>query len=189
MTIHDDTKPLRVHLVGASGSGTTYVGRALAKELGCALIDTDSIFWLPTIPPFQRYREEQDRQQLLVDVVEAHERCVITGSLCGWGDVIISLLDLVVFLIVPTAVRLERLKRRELKHFGAEALAPGGEMHESYTKFMEWSASYDEGGMEIRSRMKHETWLAQLNCPLLRLEGEGTLESLLDEILRAIGEL
>jgi len=35
---------MRVHIVGASGSGTTTLGRALATQLGCPHVDTDDVF-------------------------------------------------------------------------------------------------------------------------------------------------
>jgi hypothetical protein len=177
---------LRIHILGASGSGTTCLGRVLARELGCAYIDTDGIFWVPSNPPFQRFRAEEDRTRRLTEVVENHPACVISGSLCGWGDPVIPLLDLIVFLFVPTEERLKRLKRREALHFGEEALAPDGYLHENYTKFMDWAAAYDTGGEDIRSLKKHEKWLAGLPCPVLRLEGVLPVETQLDEIQKLI---
>ena len=38
----------RIHILGASGSGTTTLGRALAERLQCRHFDTDDYFWLPT---------------------------------------------------------------------------------------------------------------------------------------------
>ncbi len=178
---------LRIHIVGASGAGTTCLGCALARELGCAYIDTDSIFWEPTFPPFQKFRPEEERTRMIVEIVQTHPVCVISGNFSGWGDPVIPLLDLIVFLYVPTEERLKRLKQREALHFGEQALAPGGYLHQNYTEFMEWAAGYDTGGEDMRSLQKHEKWLANLSCPLLRLEGIRTVQDQLDEILRAIG--
>ena len=93
----DDQKQLRIHLLGASGTGTTSVGRALARMLKCAYIDTDSIFWVPSFPPFKEFRPLDERQSMLRDAVKSNVCCVVSGSACGWGDPIIPLLDLVVF--------------------------------------------------------------------------------------------
>ena len=41
----------RIHILGASGSGTTALGQALAEHLRCPHFDTDDYFWLPTDPP------------------------------------------------------------------------------------------------------------------------------------------
>jgi len=37
---------------------------------------------------------------------------VLSGSLCGWGDPLIPEFELIVFLVVPTAVRLQRVRAR-----------------------------------------------------------------------------
>jgi adenylate kinase family enzyme len=95
----------RIHILGASGSGTTTLGRALAERLQCPHFDTDDYFWLPTDPPYTQQRERTERQQLLMDDITAHDAWVVSGSLCGWGDVAISLFELVVFLSIPHDIR------------------------------------------------------------------------------------
>ena len=112
----------RLHILGASGSGTTTLGRALAERLPCLHFDTDDYFWVPTDPPFTHQRERTERQRLLMDDVTAHNAWVVSGSLCGWGDVAISLFELVVFLWIPHNVRMARLHRREHARFGKRIL-------------------------------------------------------------------
>jgi hypothetical protein len=82
---------------------------------------------------------------------------------------------LVVFLWVPHAVRMDRLHRREHTRFG-ERILPGGNMYEQSQAFLAWAASYDEGGLDIRSRRLHEEWLGTLPCPILCFEEEYTIE-------------
>jgi adenylate kinase family enzyme len=165
----------RIHILGASGSGTTTLGRALAERLQCPHFDTDDYFWLPTDPPFTHQRERTQRQRLLMDNLTAHDSWVVSGSLCGWGDVAIPLFALVVFLWVPHDVRMARLRKREFARFG-ERILPGGDMYESSQAFLRWAASYDEGGLDIRSRRLHDQWLSTLPCPILCIEGEYTIE-------------
>jgi hypothetical protein len=105
----------------------------------------------------------------------AQDAWVISGSLCGWGDVAIPLFELVVFLWIPHDVRMERLHRREHARFG-ERILPGGDMHESSQAFLAWAASYDEGGLDMRSRQRHDQWLGTLPCPIICFEGEYTIE-------------
>lgn len=47
-------KSRRIHLMGASGSGVTTIGRALAGRLALPHHDTDDYFWLPTVRPIGR---------------------------------------------------------------------------------------------------------------------------------------
>jgi adenylate kinase family enzyme len=165
----------RIHILGASGSGTTTLGRALAERLHFPHFDTDDYFWLPTDPPYTQRRERTERAQLLLNAVTAQDAWVVSGSLCGWGDVVIPLFELVVFLSIPQDRRMERLRRREQARFGGRIL-PGGDMYESSQGFLAWAASYDEGGLDIRSRQRHDQWLSTLSCPILCFEGEYTTE-------------
>src|SRR5438132_2377767 len=167
--------PHRIHILGASGSGTTTLGRALAERLQCPHFDIDDYFWLPTDPPFTHQRARTERQQLLMDDLTAHDSWVVSGSLCGWGDVAIPLFELVVFLWVPHDVRMERLHRREHARFGKRIL-PGGDMYELSQAFLAWAASYDEGDVHIRSRQRHDQWLGMLPCPIICFEGEYNIE-------------
>lgn len=36
------------HIYGASGSGTSALGRKISRELGYRFMDTDDYYWLPT---------------------------------------------------------------------------------------------------------------------------------------------
>ncbi len=58
---------MRIHITGASGSGTTTLGRALAAELSCPHFDSDDYFWLPTDPPYTTQRDSEERNRRLLD--------------------------------------------------------------------------------------------------------------------------
>jgi AAA domain len=178
----------RVHILGASGSGTTTLAAALSTRLGCRHHDTDFYFWLPSDPPFQHIRETEARLAMLREDLERPGGWVLSGSLCGWGDPFITLFDLVVFLHIPPDLRMARLKAREIERYGSEAIGPGGAMHGDSTGFLAWAAAYDAGGPEIRSLRVHNDWLASLPSPVLRLERPASVEANLAEVLRALGE-
>jgi adenylate kinase family enzyme len=177
-----------IHILGASGSGTSTLGDALARSFGYIHLDTDDYFWEPTEPPFQQTRERQQRQALLGAALDAHPRWVLSGSLCGWGDIFIPRFDLVIFLCVPQEIRMARLKAREQRRFGKAALAPGGGMHAAHMSFLNWAAAYDEGGDDMRSRRRHEQWLASLPCPCIRLEGLLTVEEQVTRLEKVLAE-
>jgi len=62
---------------------------------------------------FTNPRPREERIPLISASIEENMKCVISGSLCGWGDVFIQYFDLVVFISTPTNIRKERLKKRE----------------------------------------------------------------------------
>lgn len=87
-----------IHILGASGCGTTTLGRAISKNFGYTHFDSDDYFWQPTDPPYTVKREVEERQKLLADDMAKCEKCVISGSLCGWGDIFIPDFDPVVHM-------------------------------------------------------------------------------------------
>ncbi len=177
----------RVHILGASGSGTSTLAAALAAAHGHRHLDTDDFFWLPSDPPFQHRRPHDERLATLGAALAETPRWVLSGSLCGWGDPFIPEFELVVFLLVPTATRLARLRARERARYGAEAIAPGGPLHKASVEFLEWAAGYDAGDPEMRSRAMHEAWLAGLPGPVLRLEGDRPVVEQLERVEASMG--
>jgi hypothetical protein len=123
---------------------------------------------------------------MLGAVLGEHDQFVLSGSLDGWGDPLVPLFTSVVFLDTPTEIRLARLRHREALRFGCRTIEPGGTLHDHHREFLEWSASYDHGTMDGRSRQRHEAWLAQLRCPVIIARGDQPLEQLVGEILAEI---
>jgi len=173
----------RIHIFGASGSGTTTLGRALASRLQCSHFDSDDYYWLPTAPPFQQSRERHSRQKLLLRDLKDADAWVLSGSLCGWGDVAVELFDLAVFLWIPHDLRMSRLEAREMERYGRETVRPGGVWRSETQEFLDWAAGYDTAGVEVRSRALHEVWMASLPCPVVRLEGDFSLSDRVERIM------
>jgi len=175
----------KIHITGASGTGVSTLGRALADKLAISFVDTDDAYWMPTDPRFTAKRPVPDR---LVALQEAQGPggWVVAGSLCGWGDRAIANLDLIVFLSAPKDQRIERLKRRERAWFG-DRIDPGGDMERIHREFIAWAEQYDDPHFTGRSRVMHESWLMEQEAPLLRLEGTDDIARLVAAALKALG--
>lgn len=174
---------VHIHVMGASGSGTTTLGRAIAEKLGVSHFDSDDFFWLPTDPPFTTPRDPEERIALLLPKLLAEQGWVLSGSALKWGQPIEPLYDLIVFLQIDPDLRMERIRHRETSRYG-ERIKPGGDMMVKSREFMEWAASYDTGGPERRSLAAHEQWLATQTCPVLRLDSARMLHELVEEVLK-----
>ncbi len=173
-----------LHILGAPGSGVTTLGKALAAELAWQHFDTDDYHWFTNDDlPFRRRRNPDHRRQLLTQDLNASAPWVLSGSLCGWGDVFIPCFDAVVYLWLPAAVRIERIRAREIARYGAERIEPQGDLHLVYEKFLDWAATYDEPGERSRSRLKELEWMHALPCPTLIIEEELPLSQLMEKVL------
>lgn len=174
--------PCRVHLTGASGTGTTTLGRALASAWSVPHADTDDYFWVPTTPAYTTKREEPERLRLMHELFVGRSALVLSGSLIGWGDSLIDSFDAVIFLSVDHDARMERLRERERVRYGS-AIDTGGELEVAHREFMDWAGGYEDPDTDGRNRAQHESWLAALRCPVLRLDSTRPTDDLVAEIL------
>lgn len=150
----------RLLITGAAGCGTSTVGQAIAERISAKFLDADDYFWLPTDPPYLSKRPADLRLAAVLEALDRSSPAVIAGSIVGWGAPLEDSLSAIVYLWVPPDVRVERLRERESRRFGAPL-----------DGFLEWAAQYDEGKLPGRSRARHERWLSERNCPVHRLEG------------------
>jgi len=156
---------MRILITGASGSGTTTLGQALAAKLRWAFIDVDDYFWLPTKPPYQLRRDPSSRLDMILQELNRHDNAVASGTVMAWGVELENSFDLIVFLYLDTAIRIGRLRQRELEKLGFVDEA-----------FIQWAFEYDTGPSEGRSLAKHQRWLSERTSPILRLEGDLTVD-------------
>lgn len=164
-----------IHIYGASGSGTTTLGRKVSEVLGCTFLDSDDFFWKITNPMYREKREPEELVKVLQEKIGSSDQVVLSGSLVDWGDGLIPEFTLAVRLTADTEVRLARIKDREYKKFG-DRILPGGDMYDQHQQFLRWAEAYDTGSVHMRSKKRHDQWQKLLQCPQLALCGEDSME-------------
>ncbi|SQG00256.1 putative cytidylate kinase [Paucimonas lemoignei] len=163
-------------ITGAAGSGTSTLGYELSEQLSVRHIEADDYFWHPTDPPYQQRVAAEPRCALMLADLRAAPDAVVSGSVMDWGRELEDIFDLVVFLYVPSDIRLARLKRREEQRFGV-----------ARPEFLAWAAQYDSGTEPGRSLRRHREWLEQRQCEVLRLEGDLSRESRVGAVVEKLG--
>lgn len=161
---------MRILITGASGSGSTTLGRALAAKLRADFLDADELYWLPTKPPFQQKRDGAQRRVLLRERLR-NQPIVVAGSIMNWDAESEDSFDLIVFLQVPAEIRVARLRARELAQLG-----------QVDEEFIAWAAQYDDGRMTGRSLARHLAWLAERRCRVVRFSGTQSVAELLSNL-------
>ena len=177
----------KVYIFGASGSGTTTLGAALADALGVVHVDADDHFWAPVDPPYSVKRSLEERFTSLRAATDT-DGWVLSGACDAWSGDILSEADLLVFLFVPAALRIKRLIARETGEFGAR-IREGGDMHGIHTGFIEWAKGYDDPAFQGRSRAAHETWMATRNQPICRIEEDQPVAQSVAQVMAALRQI
>jgi len=162
---------MRVLVTGASATDSSTLGRAVAARWKCAFFDADDYYWLPTLPPFRQKRQRAARLALLLGVLNGASSAVVAGSLIDWGAELEDSFNLIVSLPFPEVARLDRPRA------GADS---------ADRAFLDWAGKYDDGGPEARSRLRHERWLSARACPVLRIDGELSVEERAARVLAAL---
>lgn len=175
----------RIHITGASGSGTSTLARALADRLGSQAFDTDDFYWHPTDPPFTRSRPAAERLRLMDEMFLPRTDWILSGSLHSWGGPVMERVSHVVFLTLGSGPRLARLRARERRRYGRR-IAAGGDLEAMHRGFLAWAMSYDEPGAEGRSRESHEAWLSMLDVPVIRLTSDIPAGDLAERVVTAL---
>lgn len=177
---------MHIHILGASGSGVTTLGTAIAAQLGYPYFDTDSYFWLPTEPPFVNRRPPDERNALLISHLQQHDDWVLGGSMFSWSEEVLFDFDLVVFLWLPPEIRLRRLRDREYSRYG-DAIFNDQLIKPQYEELMIRAEDYDKAtGLAKRTLPAHEAWLKKLDVPILELRGDLTVQQRLEAVLKTM---
>lgn len=163
---------MRIHITGASGSGVSTLGAALAERLGMAAVDGDDFYWLPTDFPFTEKRDPADRLEMALSALAPSPNAIFSGSCLGWGAELEDSFDLVVFLYLDAAIRVERLRERELRARGRV---------DQY--FLDWAAEYDAGTATGRSLSRHRAWLSSRTCQVIELHGDLSVDARVAQVV------
>jgi len=172
----------RIHIFGASGSGTTTLGREIAQQISGAHLDTDHYYWVKTDPPFVDKRHPDKRIELIQQDIQGKKNWVLSGSICSWGDPLLVSFTLAVFVRLDANTRMQRLVKREKERHGAR-IEPGGDMHKAHLDFMNWARSYDLAKAPTRSLDLHRSWAKRLNCPVIEVDSTEKPERLARRVL------
>ena len=163
---------MKLHIFGAAGAGVTTLGTALAAAWDVPYFDTDDYYWLPTDPPFTQRRPAAERDATLTKALASHPAWVVGGSIVGWGEHWLRDFEAVVFLWLPPALRLHRLRLREQARYGAAIQVSATRAAQS-AAFLTWAAGYDDGSCGgTRTLANHTHWLREFACPVLELRGD-----------------
>lgn len=177
----------RIHILGASGSGTTTMAKAISSKYGYFHMDTDNYFGVNTQIPFTEKRDVNERLEMMKKDLNEHENVVSSGIFYPWGDELKHYFDYIICLDTDVEIRKKRLIEREWRMFGSRMLV-NGDMHEQFNRFLRWALNYDLNVNEDISRRKTDEWLNNVPGKVIRLDGSLPINENLKNISKSILE-
>lgn len=147
---------------GANGSGKSTLGRELAHVLNFKYMDIEEYHFEKSEIPYTVERSREDCLGLMLADIEKHGSFVLSSVTGDFGEEILSMYDLAVFISAPIETRMERIEHREYKKHG-ERIRKGGDMYEQHLKFIHFARS--------RNLSNIDKWAGTLNCPIICVDG------------------
>lgn len=175
-----------IHIMGASGSGTSTVGEFLSKMLKYDLIESDFFKWEQTVPEFMIMRPIEESNKLLIDRIEKSNNLIITGSLHS-NPCTFKYINLIVYLKCPTKVRLDRIQKRDIET-GRNSLQKSEEVRKNYFGFLELAKNYNKLGLDVRSKKSQKMVMKSCNAPVVTIYTNKNMDKLKKQTLKKVSK-
>jgi uridine kinase len=111
-----------------------------------------------------------------LDDIKKHPSVVISGTIFSDRELFEPLLNMAIFISTPVDICAERVRAREHTRWG-ERILPGGDMykatrfHGDFDNYLSNAQNYETADVSRFGRKLHEQWIADLTCPVLRVDG------------------
>lgn len=140
---------MKIHIIGGSGSGKTYLAQKMSKESGIPHFDLDDIQWDNGTEHYGKKRDTHERDALLADILKRDD-WIIEGVYYAWCKQCFADADQIYLLNVPRYKYRYRIIRRFIRRkLGLEKGKK--ENLKSLKALLRWADKYPKENMvEIR---------------------------------------
>ncbi len=146
---------MKIHIIGCSGSGKTYLAKALTEKHGIPHFDLDDIQW-DNSGAYGTKRPQKERSELLDEILK-NEDWIIEGVYYAWVGKCFEDADKIYVLQMPKRVYKYRIIKRSIKRkLGLEKGKK--ETLKSVINLLKWTDTFQNVNMkEIRNILEKYT--------------------------------
>lgn len=140
---------MKIHIIGCSGSGKTYLANAFSQKYGIPHLDLDDIFWDNREGAYGSKYPPEIRDQKLSEVLQS-PGWVTEGVYYSWNRQCFADADVIYLLDIPKRIYLFRVVKRFLRR--KIGLEPGKSGNiRSLMSLIRWTEKFQKQNMkEIR---------------------------------------
>lgn len=144
----------KIHIIGGSGSGKTYIGQILSKKLNIKIYDLDEIFWDNSSDSYGTKTDKNKRDKNLQMILKS-DSWIIEGVFYSWLQDSFRKSDIVFILKPNVYIRDWRIIKRFIKRkFGL--IASKRESIKSLVDLLKWNHKYDNNNLKEAEKMIDE---------------------------------
>ena len=140
---------MKIHIIGCSGSGKTYLAKALAEKHNISHFDLDDIQWDNTTGGYRVKMPIEKRTELLNDILK-NDSWIIEGVYYAWVGQCFADADVIYVLDMPKSLYIYRIIKRFIKRkLGLEKGKK--ETFKSVYNLLKWTDTFQKKNLvEIR---------------------------------------
>ena len=142
---------MKIHIIGCSGSGKTYLANALSKKYHIPHFDLDDIQWNNNAKEYVEKRPLDERKALLQEILFNNDEWIIEGVYYAWVQQSIDEDDKIYVLDMPSYLYKSRIIMRSIKR-KLGILKGKRETLKSVYNLLKWTEAFQNKNLkEIRS--------------------------------------
>ena len=101
---------MKIHIIGCSGSGKTYLANALSKKYNISHFDLDDIQWDNNAKEYGKKRTLDERKALLQEILYNNDEWIVEGVYyAGYGKVLMKLIKYMFLDMLVIYIKVELL--------------------------------------------------------------------------------
>ncbi|OMD47479.1 hypothetical protein BSK51_25060 [Paenibacillus odorifer] len=133
---------MRIHIIGGSGSGKSYIAALLSDKLGIPHYDLDDIFWDQQSSEYGVKTPENERDRQLTEIIGL-DSWIAEGVYRSWVGPSFAAADKIVVLMTPLSVQEERIWKRYEERIVNIAPNKKRETLEGIHNLLAWNKDYN----------------------------------------------
>jgi adenylate kinase family enzyme len=146
---------LRIHIIGGSGSGKSYLAELLCQKYNIKHYDLDDLFWLKESGQYG-IRMPEDRRTEMLSKILATDGWVMEGVYFDWLDDSFTQADRILLLDTPLWLCRIRICRRFLHRRLHPEERKNQETWHSFFSLLKWTAKYQRKNMPLIRQKLHK---------------------------------
>ncbi|WP_026831385.1 shikimate kinase [Exiguobacterium antarcticum] len=171
---------MRIQIIGGSGTGKSTLGKWIGQQEGIPWIDSDHYLW--TDHTFTEKRSVAERYALYTPDIENHQQYDVSGSVFSWNSDGFDNRELLVFLRLDEATRMNRLIKREQERYPD---------FNGSNEFLDWCGTYltaTDPAM-IGTLAEHRLQMEQSASPVIQIDAALSTDAMYKQIKSAYQKL
>ncbi|QHW33415.1 DNA topology modulation protein FlaR [Paenibacillus rhizovicinus] len=133
---------IKIHIIGGSGSGKSYIAALLSQKLHITHYDLDDIFWDHRSNEYGVQAPEDERNRQLGEIISL-DAWITEGVYRSWVEPIFAAADKIVVLMTPLPVQEERIWKRYEERIAGAVPSKKREKLEGIHNLLAWNKSYN----------------------------------------------